>query len=78
MGLAGPSDIGLLGWCILTIDGDQSLVNDDQSVVKLKKVGESGASASIAGMANPVPSTCHSKLKFCSTSAGSNEQPPAG
>ena len=34
IGLAGSSDIGLLGWCILTVDGDQSLVNGDQSVVK--------------------------------------------
>ena len=38
-GLVGSSDSGLLSWCILAVDGDQS-------VVKLVEVGESGASAS--------------------------------
>ena len=39
MGLVGTADSGSLGWCILAVDGDQS-------VVKLVEVGESGASAS--------------------------------
>ena len=39
MGPVGSSDSGLLGWCILAVDGDQSKV-------KLVEAGESGMSAS--------------------------------
>ena len=39
MGLAGSSDSGLLGWSVLVVDSDQS-------VVKLLGVGESAASLS--------------------------------
>ena len=39
MSLAGSSDAGLLGWCILAVDGDQS-------IMELVEVEECGASVS--------------------------------
>ena len=52
-GPGGVFDSGLPSWCILDVDGNQS-------VVELVKVWH--VCIWIAGMANPVLSACHSYL----------------
>ena len=79
-GSGGSSDVGLLGWCILAVDGDQS-------VVALVKVGESESNASASGLLGwPIQCCQHvihtlssavpvqfAQVRSCANSCGSYE-----